>query len=425
MDQKFRKANSLSIYQVLVDHGVELSGSGDNIQTLSPFRKSTHKTSFSVCISRNTFMDWKLDYGGGPVKFIMKLMDISEDEAVDYLINRYYNGVIIPKTYVPPKVEQKAPLDPAKLDTAYRTFLSMCNLTGEDLKYLTAERQLTAEEIDEFGLKSFPLRTIRHDLQTHLIEQGIDPAEIPGFFQYDDDDIITFSRYVGVIIPIKDVSGKILGLQIRKRKLKDESDNRYVWFSSSFAKNKEGKKREFRFEGRGPESPLGFVPGTFSAKSVTTLFVTEGFFKAIAIRKYLRSPSITVQGVTNWRKLGDYIKELKEVYPKLSRVIFALDADFICNLNVSTQMCKMYKSLEETFPEITYCTMLWEIEDGKGIDDLLNNVGRDGIVSHMRLLPMEQFKMAFDAFLPTGKELAAADVSDEVFAAEYKKFLAR
>lgn len=420
--QKFRMVNSVKILDVLTDHGVSCSGTGDNLMAVSPFRKTSNKTSFTISISRNTFKDWKLDYGGGPVKFIMKLKKLDAKNAIDYLYNVYFNGnAPVKELFIPPVIEERAALDKDVLHVAYSIFLDLCSLTEEDKKYLKNVRGLSDEEILDVGFKSFPRRTIRHTLQERLIEAGINPTDIPGFFRYSDDECITFNYYVGILIPIRDIFGRIVGLQIRKRNLKSELDNRYVWLSSAFAMNKPGSAPKYFCNGRGPEAPLGFVEGTFSCDRVTTLFVTEGFFKAFSIRKNVKSPSITVQGVTNWKGINDVVEELTKRYPKLNRIIFTFDADFIGNLNVSNQLCKMYNSLKPQFPGIEFRTMLWDINLGKGIDDLIANVKT--LPGNMHLMDMDSFESAFKEFEPVGRKMAEEEVDEDVFMSAYKEVL--
>lgn len=42
---------------------------------------------------------------------------------------------------------------------------------------------------------------------------------------------------------------------------------------------------------------------------------------------------------------------------------------------------------------------------------------------HMFLMPMDDFKAAFDEFAPTGKKMLLDGTPDEIFASEYTKIL--
>lgn len=394
----------LPIDKVLSDHGVELDGHGNTLKALSPFRKSDNKNSFTVTISRNTFHDWKLDLCGGPVLFIEKLKGISEEEAVKYLESVYFGKNVPDVKLVTPTAETQKPkpLDAEVLDKAYRIFLSFCNLTAEDKKYLKKVRHLSDDEIEAVGFETCPTRTIRHELHKALVAEGIEPETVPGFFRYSNDEYITFSRYVGIIIPVRNVDGKIVGLQIRKREV-EEGDARYVWFSSAFAINRQGEKAKYAVNGRSPESPVGFIPGRFWPSSTTTCMVTEGYFKALAINKNIRCPAFSVQGVTNWRGILNGVGEIIPYYEKLDRIVLAFDADFISNLNVSKQLVKMYLALKEKYPNLRYYVMTWDKNLGKGIDDLIENVG--SVKGYVSLMEAEVFADAFERFSLMGEQL--------------------
>lgn len=418
------KLNQISIVTVLKDHNVELFGQGDNLKGFSPFRVATSMDSFTVCLSKNTFHDWKLDLCGGPVKFVENLFNLDQEAAEQYLLDKYYGEgahMLPPIIKRQPAPAKLPPLNPDVLDKAYGLFLSVCTLADADRDYLKDVRHLTDDEIDAWGFKTFPMRSLRKKVQKLLLDNGIDPATIPGFFRYKDDEFITWSRYVGIIIPIRNIDNKIVGLQVRKTKLTSENDSRYVWFSSAFAVNKPNEEVKFDTIGRSPESPVGVVMAAFEPNRVRTLFITEGFFKAIAIRKNLKSPSITIQGITNWKGIRKTIQKLREIYPKLNRVIFALDADLITNLNVSAQMTKIWKEIQ--MDGLSFFAMLWDVNNGKGIDDLFESVGT--ITHHMGLMPMEDFNNAFIEFEPEGKSFLISGASDEEFANAYRKVLAK
>lgn len=408
------KPDNVPIEVVLKDFGVNLTGTGDNLLGQSPFRAGGKKTSFTVSVSRNTFHDWKLDICGGPVRFIQTLFNIEQEAAEKLLWKKYYYNKEITNIPQVKKSRGRKPKygTPQDIDKAYRIFLSLCSLTEEDKTYLKS-RNISEEDIEKIGFKTFPKRTIRSKLTALFKENNIDPKQIPGFFQYKDDENITFSFYKGIIIPMVSSNGLISGLQIRKKEV-DEDTPRYVWLSSSFAKIEDN----FVFDGLGPKNPCHVE---LANGDKDTLFITEGFFKSFAIKMFFNQPSLSIQGVTNWKSILTEIPECKNLYPNLRKIVIALDADFVSNLNVSKAIRDMGEKIKDDFPEMEVYHLRWN-PLFKGIDDFIySDLDKK---SNIKLNRWIDFKTAFDEFYPIGKKiLKENEEPDELIKAEFSKIL--
>ena len=147
----------------------------------------------------------------------------------------------------------------------------------------------------------------------------------------------------------------------------------------------------------GRRNMIYFVPGVSQdlVKAVATpVIVTEGEFKTLALWRLaihestaLRFLPLGLAGVWNWRGTvgkatgpnGDR-RDVKGVIPDLDlviwegrRVIIAFDADADKNEQIEIARNLLARELRSRGAEVTFVT--WDIAQGKGIDDLLANVG--------------------------------------------------
>lgn len=239
------------------------------------------------------------------------------------------------------------PLDIDTLDKIYSVFCLGKSLTinkkGEieikpDLKlskehyeYLKNERQLSDEEICEYGYFTYPKYTFIKPFLKKMNELGYTKdilIRVPGLFYNKEKEIINhkvFRNKEYIAIPIKNEDGKIRGIQLRADEV-DEKQSRYIWVSST---NMDEKK----FEGNlSPNSPIDVVYPKI--KNPNTIAITEGHFKAIKISKTLNFISLSVQGVGNWKPILNTINKLKQKYPNITDIVIMYDADMSYKLQV-------------------------------------------------------------------------------------------
>lgn len=391
------EVNSLPIKELLEKNGCTFSGYGPNLKCPSPLREEGSLGSFNINIPMNIFHDWKLDVAGGPVRFYMELYNIPFVDAVKKLANEYSLGAFQgrPDSSVERQIltvkTTKRILDIDLIDKVYNIFLDMCSLTTEDESILKC-RGFDEDEIRAYKFKTFPRRLLsfRKELETR-VEKTTGTVDslfgVPGFFKKQGEPF-SFGYQSGIIIPCRNTDGKIVGLQIRKR---DNSPNKYVWFSSAYCL-KDDPDNNYVEDGLSPGSPIGWERGRFTKK----IFITEGFFKAVKVRKTYGMSALTIQGVTNWRPILKSIESLKRQYPKFSEVIIAYDSDMCQNLNVLTQAANMGEALVNAGVGVTYA--LWSYtEQTKGIDDLIDTLG--DIRPYLHMVPYSSFKNGVDKCL--------------------------
>ena len=414
------ECNALPIKEVLEAKGCVFQGYGANLKCLSPLRDESSLGSFNINTAMNIFHDWKLDVAGGPIRFYMELYGLSFVDAVKKIASEYNLGSFqgrvsadTEKKLLTVKTVKKV-LNIDLIDKVYNIFLDMLTLSEEDAALLKL-RGFTNEELSEYKFKTFPRRLVafRKELEKKVeAETGsVDSLfEVPGFFKKQGEPF-SFGYQSGIIIPCRNFEGKIVGLQIRKRDA--SAGSKYTWFSSAYCL-KDDKENHYVADGLSPGSPVGFELAKFKSK----IFLTEGFFKAVKLKKTYEMSSITVQGVTNWRPVMNTVRGLKAKFPILREIIIAYDSDMCYNINVLTQAANLGEELTKSGIKVTYA--LWEYsEETKGIDDLIDTLG--DIRPYLHMLPYVKFKAGVDKCL---LEVNAKSPAEDVKIA-YNKYVFR
>jgi P4 family phage/plasmid primase-like protien len=167
---------------------------------------------------------------------------------------------------------------------------------------------------------------------------------------------------------------------------------------------KDGKPKEcgkyLSPPGRG--NMIYFVPGTYQEvvqSTATSVILTEGEFKTLALWRLASHESpvprflpLGLAGVWNWRGTvgktagpnGDR-RDVKGVIPDLGlvawegrRVIIAFDADADQNEQVEIARNLLARELRMRGAEVA--AVSWDVMQGKGVDDLLANVGPEKVM---------------------------------------------
>ena len=326
------------------------------------------------------------------------------------------------KVFDAPEVEK---LPPQSLNEVYRAFLDELVLEDRHREYLHGEG-LTDKLIEAYNIKSIPeydnflqsnrqngrivksANKTRKQISFELYKKlGNNIAGTPGF--YVKDNAWTFSGPSGLVIPVPDIHGNYVGMRIRvdkrwrnangytiteeqfnKEKREAEASGRpyqgtqcgkYLWMSSY--------KDASRFDANGVEHvynamrygvragcPAGFYfPVSTARKNAkATICLTEGEKKSIVASERLGFTFIDVPGVSAWGQLfekdssGESPMEiLKKSGVKMA--IVAFDADKEKNRAVLQQQNNLVNALKAA--HIATAIVGWDINIGKGIDDLL------------------------------------------------------
>ncbi len=327
LEELFEACYSLPIQKVVGAY-IPVKRVGNYYEALCPFHADKHLGSFKLTPRLNIFKCFSCGEGGGSVAFVSKLFGLTYMEAavkisrdlslfpsedLDYFSKKDIDKSLWRKAnkkmadkYI--KVEENEIADVESRDKAYRLFLKELSLNDEDFLHLKNERNLSEEEIRQGLYKTLSKDSnVCKDMFKNNKIHDKDLMGVPGFYKAKNEEGVYEWRNVaseGIVIPLFNQEKKIFALQIRKR----EGESRYVFFSSSFAKNRagliSGTSAQSGYDVIYPKNPKSY-----------TLFITEGRFKGAALSRFLNTPIITLQGVNSW-KTEDLMSTIKEVEKK-------------------------------------------------------------------------------------------------------------
>lgn len=391
---------------------------------LCPFHNDNKIGSFVATDKKQIWKCFSCGVGGDTIKFVaeydainylestfklaLEYNIISQSEYDEYFTRRRYKKEDIQRIQRRYEELDKAKFQnniatPEILDKVFRILIDVSPLNEEHKKHLMEVRGLSEKEIQEGLYFTFPTRRKMATIAVRVkeaFEEGTDILEtIPGFFFNKSDNLWTFATNKGIGIGIKNARGQVVGIQIRHDEKKEETAPRYVWFSSSFAMYNDEK-----FDcGTSSGSPVDVVyPEVINN---TTVFITEGRFKAQQLAKEKGSIVLSVQGVTTWRGIVDELQSIKfspiakqRYYKKdkpydIQVVLVAFDADMNYKYQVFQQLRSMTNQLENKNYNVYYLN--WNEQLGKGIDDVILN----GHIDDIKRYDKEVWDKAYDEML--------------------------
>lgn len=356
-----------------------------------PFHSDEKMGSFVVDDNRRKITCYTGCFSGDAIDFVSKLNGISVKEATALIARDFsiiteeeYSGIVQNpskriKTANVPKADKKINateiIAPIKdLDKVFTSFARICGLSEKDKEYLIKERKISEERLKDFFTMPFTKKQVNRVMA--LLKKDLKDLSvlehIPGFYFNQKEGKWDCMTIKGIGLLIRNCSQKVIGIQVRKTRVK-EDESRYIWFASSFADGKEGKEK-----GTGAGSPVDVV---LPKKKINRIVITEGKFKAIALADmgYL---ALSIQGVGNWRKAFEVAKRCKL---ENKQFLIALDSDFISNKGVQGSILALGEALSKEGPTKV---LVWKGEYGKGIDDVILN----GNTSHVQALAFNEFK---------------------------------
>lgn len=383
MKDIFDQVKSIPIEKVIGDI-ISLKHKGGYCFGLCPFHNDTSEGSFVVTPQRGT---WKCfacsdSYSGDSIDFVGKYYGLSFKEAVLKIANDY--GVVDSeehdKQLMGPVVlelnkkekKKKKKASPEMLDLVYRLFIELASLDKKDEQILKNTRGLSDEECKMFFTWPSDPDQFTDQLIEKLADKNIDQSFlslVPGFFYHKLDERWRFTRYHGIGFPILDKDGYIAAIQIRKN---NYTKMRYVWFSSSFA-DKEDNSDEICILGTASGSPIDVCFP--NKKPHNVIAITEGKFKALALSR-LGLTSLSMQGITSWRKILPEIKSLLSRFDN-PEIWLCFDADIFTNEKVRESAENLKKTIVNANLNCQF--VYWHPKYGKGIDDVLINQHKDKI----------------------------------------------
>lgn len=265
-----------------------------------------------------------------------------------------------------------------------------------------------------------------------MVAQFGDLKGLPGFYQHKTKEgelRWTMNNISGIVFPLYNVYGQIVALRIRKDYedtpkgsvfMKDgkkffKDGNKEVFFDTKGVYTLEGGKRvpygkesgkyrpftsymeardkngEYAVNSKGrrynrftngtqAQATFGFYQSKDDEPKL--MIITEGEKKGMFGNNKLHNPFISLPGVTSFGKINEKLEDgktsLQVILERGVKIfIVAFDADKATNENVMKSQDKTIQGLIKAAAELGYKIKVgvaeWDINDGKGIDDLLAN----------------------------------------------------
>jgi hypothetical protein len=243
------------------------------------------------------------------------------------------------------------------LHEVYSYLLGDClELTEEHGDVLLNVRALSDSTIGNKLYASMPSKEKLPEVCAKLEKRFGDKLNgVPGFYK-DEVGRLKMVHYGGYFIPIRDVQGRIVGMQIRLDRYVD--NNKYLWFSTN--------PEKFTY-GASSGTPVHYVKPDL-VWQFGFAYITEGALKADIISEYENAAVIAIAGVTCF-DVETFGIEIRKAIPKLERAKIAFDIDWKTNPSVEAGLLRMRHSLKLAGLVVEIAD--WDAEQGKGFDDVL------------------------------------------------------
>ena len=299
--------------------------------------------------------------GGGMLALYGKTHGVGNSEAYREICDALLTDEFTPAQKASAITETVQQADRAPAEEIHRTYsamLSMLTLWPRHREHLRSQRGLTDEQIDAFGFKSTPDPYLCRSIADRLKKQGCVLQGVPGLY-VDKKGYWTvrfFSKTAGILIPIRDISGRIQGLQTRldqpikgKDDPPDKSGVKYLTLSSS-------------------DKPMGVSSGTpvhfVGNPNARVVYVTEGALKADIAHALTGRSFLATIGASNVSQLDGIFAFLRR--NGTEEIIEAEDMDKYRNTAVNQGAFRVYQLARK---HGLACRRLTWNPRYKGIDD--------------------------------------------------------
>ena len=302
------------------------------------------KKHLNINLQKDVFRCPRCGFSGGVFDLYAYYAGISRDSVREALIARLDVRGDIPKPK-PIKVEEVPECPLADVDDRHATYsalLSRLSLATDHRENLLS-RGLNLEQIERLGYKTTPV-VGTGVIAKQLLAEGFYLSGVPGFYRKNGQWMFV-SEQRGILIPFRDLEGRIQGLQIRRDNV---TKRKFRWVSSTG--RTDGCKAE------------GWVHIAGEPRAMVLL--TEGPMKADVIHYLTGQTVLAVAGVNALTQLELILPQLHE--QGVERIMTAFDMDFMENPHVQGGYRTLVSLLSDA--GFRYGTYLWDPRY-KGLDD--------------------------------------------------------
>lgn len=297
------------------------------------------------------------EFEGGVFALFAYYENIPEDEAREAIRARLEGRSISagssggkkhspPQSLPAPDIEAQAALADVDIrDRTYNALLSKLVLAPDHRENLLG-RGLDDDAIARFQYRSTPVVGF-HALAKALVDEGHQLFGVPGFYQGEDKRWILNINRRGIMIPCRDLSGRIQRIHIRLDNMKK---NKFRPLSSGDKLNGCATENWCHIVGPVRESIL----------------LIEGYMKADIVHHLTGQTVLAVPGVTSLNHLRETLQMLIPLGVK--HVMTCFDMDYLKNWHVEGAYINLVKMLGDL--DITFGTYLWSPEYN-GLDDFI------------------------------------------------------
>lgn len=309
----------------------------------------------NINLKKEVFRCPKCGVSGGIFDLYALFTGTPRDKVRDALIARLGipGNMRRPQKTVEPASEiHEYPMANIEIRHAVYDALLSCLTLAPDHKKNLLERGLSEREIVRLGYRTTPIVGMSA-VAKKLISEGYDLSGVPGFYRDQAGAWAFVSEKRGILIPVRDMRGRIQGLQIRRD---DVQKRKFRWVSS--ADKPDGCRAMGWTHLAGPVRP--------------TLILTEGPMKGDIVHALSGLSVLAVPGVNALTTLKESLTELRK--EGLCEIKTAFDMDFLTNPNVQNGYRNLLALLDEM--GFRYGTYLWDPRY-KGLDDYIWAMRRD------------------------------------------------
>ena len=303
----------------------------------------------NIDLIKDVFNCPKCNFNGGIFDLYSYYADVPRGQVKEKLDDMFGNNTAI-QAFPRPQEHKQAYVDPecelASIeirDLTYQALLAKLTLAADHRDNLL-NRGLSETVILRNGYHTTPVFGFKA-LAKQLVESGLTLSGVPGFYKTDADEWTFVGESRGILIPSRDIQGRIQGLHIRRD---NEEKRKFRWVSSRDRKSGCRSKTWTHFAGSVREKIL----------------LIEGPLKADVLFHLTGQSVLAVPGVNALPQLEYALKLLRE--SGVRQIMTAFDMDFLRKSSVQ----KGYNALTGLLKSMgfIYGTLLWN-PDFNGLDD--------------------------------------------------------